>query len=285
MSGVTGNAPKVSILIPASNEAALIGRCLNAVLASDGIKPPLEIIVISNGSHDETADIARGFSARLSDRGWQLNVLDLAQGGKMNALNRGDTAAQGNIRIYLDADVVVSPQLLAEIILKLDKQAPTYSSGNVVLARADSPVSRAYGRIYQRIPFMVTGVPGCGLFAVNKAGRTRWSDFPDIISDDTFVRLSFASSERVLAQAEYTWPLVEGFANLVRVRRRQDAGVKQLKHLHPGLFANDVTPKGGFGLMARLLLTDPFGFAVYASVALLVRLTPHRDHGKWVRGR
>jgi hypothetical protein len=115
--------------------------------------------------------------------------------------------------------------------------------------------------------------------------RARRQEFPDIISDDTFVRLSFTPQERMLASAPYDWPLVEGFANLVKVRRRQDAGVVELKDLHPALFDNDDKPRLGLLRSVRLALRDPFGFAVYAAVSLVVRFTKKDADTSWVRGR
>src|SRR5690606_35650380 len=150
---------------------------------------------------------------------------ELAQGGKPGALNAGDAAARGPMRAYLDADVTVSPPLLAQIVAVLVQAGPAYASGRVNITTRQSRVSRAYARIWRQVPFMRQGVPGCGFFAVNAVGRARWTEFPAIISDDTFVRLQFAPTERHLVQAGYDWPIAEGFGALVRVRRRQDAGV------------------------------------------------------------
>lgn len=104
---------KFSVILPASNEAVLIGHCLNALLASEWTRSELiEIVVVANGCTDDTADQARGFADRFAERGWHLVVLDLAEGGKLNALNAGDAVATGGARLYLDADVTVSPALL-----------------------------------------------------------------------------------------------------------------------------------------------------------------------------
>ena len=284
----------VSVILPASNEAGYIGACLEAVLASTGIgsppakegvppEAPVEIIVVANACRDGTVAIARSFEAAVAARGWRLAVLDLAEGGKLNALNAGDRAARGAIRIYLDADVTVSPPLLAALVAVLDRPEAAYASGALRIAPARSRVSRAYGRLWSRVPFMTSGVPGCGLFAVNAAGSGRWGAFPSIISDDTFARLQFTPEERVGVAAPYDWPIVEGFARLVRVRRRQDAGVVEIARRYPALLANESkAPVGAVGAL-RLALGDPIGFAAYAAVALAVRLPA--GGGGWSRGR
>ncbi len=99
-------------------------------------------------------------------------------------------------------------------------------------------------------------------------------EFPSIISDDTFVRLQFQPEERVQVAATYDWPMVEGFAALVRVRRRQDAGVRELMALDPALLQREGKARLGARDLLALALRDPVGFAVYAAVSLAVRLRP-----------
>jgi glycosyltransferase involved in cell wall biosynthesis len=274
----------VSVILPASNEAALIGGCLEALLASDGpCDHGVEVIVVANGCRDDTAGVARAYAARMAARGWYLEVIERPAGGKPGALNAGDAAAGGTIRIYLDADVTVTPDLLTQLVTALDVDAPRYASGRVDIA-AEGAVSTAYARIWRRVPFMRDVVPGCGLFAVNAAGRARWGAFPEIISDDIYVRLQFRPGERQGVPAPYRWPIAEGWRNLVKVRRRQNAGVDEIAALYPGLTRNDDKP--GFPLSEKLglALRDPLGFVVYAGVALAVRLTP-RARQDWSRGR
>lgn len=282
----------LSVIIPANNEEALLGRCLESLLASDSPACAVEIVVVANGCTDRTADIARGFVPRAVARGWRMQVLDLATGGKMRALNAGDNAAKLPWRAYLDADVTVTPALLDQLCRALDGPKARYASGKMRIT-AQGWVSRAYAATYRQVPFMLRGVPGCGLFAVNAAGRARWGQFPDIISDDTYVRLLFSPAERVAVRARYDWPLVEGFSALVRVRRRQDRGVRQVAALYPELCANDEKVVLGLAGKLTLLARNPVGFAVYSGVALAVRLGD-KQHGAiganaaladWSRGR
>lgn len=272
----------ISVIIPAHDEAALIGPCLAALLASDPVPVPVEVIVVANGCTDATAAVAGGFADAARGRGWGFAVLDLPGLGKPGALNAGDAAAAHPARVYLDADVTVAPGLLAALWQVLDRPQPAYASGRVrITARAG--LSRAYARLWSRVPFMAEGVPGCGLFAVNGPGRARWEDFPPIISDDTYVRLRFAPSERHLADAPYDWPIAEGATALVRVRRRQDAGVAEIARLYPDSLGND--DKRPLGLRGKLALAmgDPLGFLAYTGVALAVKLLP--EPKGWSRGR
>lgn len=280
-----GRAPRVSVIIPANDEAAFIGAALEGLLAQDlPAGAEVEIVVAANACTDDTVGIARGFEPRVAARGWRLLVLDLPEAGKPNALNRGDAAATGAVRVFLDADVTMSPPLLRRLVEALDRPEPAYASGRLVVAPARSLVTRAYARIWSRVPFVVDGVPGAGLFAVNATGRARWGAFPEIIADDVFVRLNFAPHERTGVSAPYSWPMVEGFARLVRVRRRQDAGVAEVARLYPHLMANEDKPRLGPRRLLGLAAGAPLGFAVYAGVALAVRLT-RREAQAWSRGR
>ncbi|SFD71699.1 Glycosyltransferase involved in cell wall bisynthesis [Roseivivax sediminis] len=276
--------PALAVILPASNEARLIGACLDALVASSAVPGGAEIVVIANGCRDDTAGRARAYAGVFAARGWRLEVIERADGGKLAALNAGDSAATAPIRVYLDADVTVAPDLLPALAEALDTPAPRYASGTLAITAPRNWASRAYARIWAQVPFMSTDVPGCGLFAVNAAGRARWGAFPDIISDDTFVRLNFAPAEREAVPALYRWPIAEGLAALVRVRRRQDRGVTEIAERFPALLANDNKPPFPPARKLRLALRDPVGFAIYSGVALAVRLTPSRAQG-WSRGR
>ena len=283
--------PTCSVIIPASNEANYIGGTLENLLASRledaraAERPPVEIIVVANGCTDDTVGAARRFEAAAAARGWRLIVLDVAEGSKLNALNVGDAAASGGIRIYVDADIRVGPTLLAELCAVLDRPQPAYASGRPAMAPAASWATRAYARTWKRVPFMTEGVPGGGVFAVNPAGRARWGAFPRVTADDTFVRLQFAPAERIGVPASYEFPMPEGFARLVRLRRRQDFGAREVARVYPDLARNDDKPRFGLGRAIRILASDPVGFGVYCAVALVARIRASRHAGVWARAR
>ncbi len=270
----------LSVIIPASNEEAWIWRCLAAVLASDPVPEGAEVIVVANGCRDATAAVARAVAVPA---GWRLRVLELAEGSKPMALEAGDAAARGAIRVWLDADCVVSPPLLAQVAAVLARPEAAYAGATPVIPRPRSRLSRAYARFWSRLPFNRMVAPGYGLYAVNAAGRARWGAFPRLISDDTFVRLQFTAAERFQVPATYEWPIAEGFAALVRVRRRQDAGMRELAARFPDILAREAKPRLGRGEVLRLALRDPAGFAAYAAVSLAVRL--RRGGTAFTRGR
>ncbi len=270
----------ISVIVPANNEEAYIAACLEAILAQETARA-VEVVVAANGCTDRTLDIVLSYRMRFSERGWVLKLLDIEKPGKPNALNSADAAASGAERIYLDADVIMSPTLVEEIAAALELNRPVYASGRMRIAAAKSWATRAYGRIWARLPFVTQGVPGAGLFAVNAAARARWESFPEIISDDTYVRLKFAPEERVLVEAFYEWPLVEGIAALVRVRRRQNRGVEEVYKFYPELMENKEKNSLTVGQAGGIAFADPLGFLVYAGVSVVQTGAGNT----WSRGR
>lgn len=273
----------ISIIIPANNEEDYIGACLDGLLQSSSAAG--EVIVVANGCKDGTVAEAQALAPRFARKGWHLEVLDLAEGGKIGALNAGDATARHDLRAYIDADIRVSRDLIAQLVRALDRPEPAYASGQPVVPPARSLISRHYARFWQRLPFIRRGVPGCGVFAVNAAGRARWDVFPAIISDDTFVRFHFAPDEMHAVPATYDWPITEGFVRLVRVRRRQDEGLAEMQRLYPDMAVRMAPTAPDRREKLALFLRDPVGFVIYAGVALTVRLPVLRNRGSWDRGR
>ena len=284
MEVATGAFEGVSVLIPAHNEADWLPACLDALCAADPVAGPVEVIVVANGCTDDTAELARKKAPAFEARGWALRVLELAQGSKLGALNAGEAAARGAVLVYLDADVLVSPPLLAQLAEALAEDAPRYASGMPQVTTSGDWVTRHYTRFWQTTGFMTHGVPGFGVFAMNRAGRARWREWPDIISDDTFARLNFRPEERIAVPAPYAWPMIEGFAPLVRVRRRQDIGVAEVEQLFPDLMRND-DAHDQMRPFWRRALADPLGALVFVAVRLTICAPVFRSANRWVRGR
>lgn len=278
---------QLAVIIPANNEAAYIGACLDALL-SRTMDCRISIVVSANTCTDETVEIAQSYEIAFHERGDKLVVIDSQIVGKVAALTRAEchlgVVGAGELpRAYLDADVICSPHLITQIAAALDTDQPRYATGVLAVKRAKSKITRAYARFWMELPFIKSGAVGAGFFAVNAAGRARWGRFPDIISDDTYVRLQFTPDERIEVEATYTWPMVEGLAALVRVRRRQDAGVREIAKRYPQAMHNEGKVKPGSGRFIAMALTMPFACAVYVGVHVLTRMGRNTD--QWTRGR
>ena len=106
-----GDAPLVSVIVPARDEARNIEACVRSILTS--IWPSLEVIVVDDHSTDGTRAIARGIAARDS----RVRVLanpGLPAGwfGKQWACHNGARAARGTYLLFTDADTRHGAELL-----------------------------------------------------------------------------------------------------------------------------------------------------------------------------
>ncbi len=175
--------------------------------------------------------------------------------------------------------------LIAGVAKALDRSEPAFASGCPEIRPAKSLISERYARFWERLPFMKSAAPGCGVYCVNGAGRSRWDKFPDVIADDTFVRYHFSEDEMHKVPHAYSWPITERFRNLVKVRRRQNEGVQEIRLLLPDLAAAAEKTRPSPSQTLTLLLQDPIGFVVYASVATAVRTPVYKNRNRWERGR
>ncbi len=103
--------PLISVVIPARNAAATIPRTLEALAAQD-LGGPYEVIVVDNGSEDETAAIAEGAGVKLIRQGRERPG---------TARNRGVEAAAAPVIAFTDADCVPEPGWLSAGLRALAK--------------------------------------------------------------------------------------------------------------------------------------------------------------------
>jgi glycosyltransferase involved in cell wall biosynthesis len=108
--------PTVSVIVPARNEEACLGACLDSLIVQNGVD--FEIIVVDDHSTDRTRAIASSFSS--SKLGVQVGVQVIEAGplpegwtGKNNAVTAGSKAARGEWLLFTDADTVHLPGSLA----------------------------------------------------------------------------------------------------------------------------------------------------------------------------
>lgn len=225
-------ASTISVIIPAHNEAAVIGRCLDA-LTRDASEGELEVVVVCNGCEDDTASVARSF-------GGDVHVIETPVGSKPGALNLGDRAASIFPRFYIDADVVLSVQDLRRLAQRLEHGS--------VLAVAPLPKFdltgcswpvRAYYDIHTRLPAYKEGIGGSGVYGLSMEGRRRFLEFPMVTADDGLIRLQFRSDERETVETarSVVWP-PKTLRELMAIKTRSHLGNVELKAAFPDLWPN-----------------------------------------------
>jgi len=258
----------VSIIIPAYNEEAVIGRTLSHLL--DGAdSDDFEIIVSCNGCRDRTAEIAKAF-------GKPVHVIETEKGSKTLALNLGDQAAQSFPRIYLDADILMSYQTVKKI------ETALHQPGVLAVApRMHADLTgrnwfiRAFYETWLKTPYHTQGMIGSGVYALSQEGRSRFDRFPDIIADDGFVRAQFAPHERmVLESCSFTVNPPLTIDGLLRIKTRAVLGNRELVKKYPELAdrLHSTQPSSGKEEPYRRMIANPLCWprlGVYAFVKIV----------------
>jgi len=108
--------PMVSVIIPVKNEAKRIVACLESILTINYPQERYEIILVDNGSTDETGQIGKSYGAKV------LAHPELTISGLRNV---GASAALGSLLAFIDADVIISKDWLTAAIDCLNRSPDT----------------------------------------------------------------------------------------------------------------------------------------------------------------
>lgn len=262
---------QVSILVPAFNEAAVIGSTL-APITGKGF----EIIVIANGCSDQTAEVARSAAPDAA-------VLETTIGDKTNALNLGLAAAKHDIIVVLDADTLTTAAAVRELAGALEASKCCLAYGMIDFnLDASSWAVRAFYKAWQKNTYFDKGKVGA-FFALKKSALENKGGFADVTNDDEWVRRTFANTSTLVAAAHYSVRAPRDLANLIQVRRRVRRGNRDLK-------SGGVSPIrshtcGQLFLMIRLILRPWLwlGAGVYAYTYFITEYTKPARQARWER--
>jgi glycosyl transferase family 2 len=242
----------LDVVVPARDEQALLPRCLRALLW-DAHDLSLRIVVAANGCADATGAAARRLVPAASELGHELVVLELPLAGKAAALNAASPYTRGCPVVFLDADTVLVPGTLRALAQALAARAPALlAAPRPLLVRPRTRAARSYAAVWRTLPAVAGDVIGAGCYAVNAAGRARWSEFPEVVADDAYVRSRFAREERRLAGGAFLLELPER-RELVRVLSRWRRGNAQLRER----FGVEADPSAGARRNAAHLAARP----------------------------
>jgi len=117
--------PQVTVLVPAYNEEAAIVQTIKATLACD--YPKLEILVMDDGSTDQTPDLVRANFGNDP----RVRMISQPNRGKPAALNHGLEEAKGEVIVSIDGDTIVDPEAIPRLVRHFADPKVGAVAGNV----------------------------------------------------------------------------------------------------------------------------------------------------------
>lgn len=140
------NKPSISVVVPCRNEARNLIDCLRSMLIQT--HPPIEIIVVDDGSTDGSADLARRLDAES-----QIPIL-LCEGphrGAAAARNTGAARATGELIVFIEADAYYSPEYLAGAVAAMSDPDVGGAEGGLRQAwvSGDTFLARGWNHIFR----------------------------------------------------------------------------------------------------------------------------------------
>ena len=127
-----GVLPRVTVIVAAHDEEAVIERRLENLLELDYPRDRVEIVVASDASDDRTDELVEAVAARHS----RVRLLRCPRGGKVAAQDRAVRGANGEIVAFSDANATWAPDSLARLVRSFADQEVAYVCGRLALADA-----------------------------------------------------------------------------------------------------------------------------------------------------
>ncbi len=255
-----------TVVVPAHNEAAVIGRCLDGLIGGTADNE-FEVVVACNGCTDATAEIARR-------RGARVTVIEIAEPSKSGAIRAAEAVCAPALpRLYVDADVELTSSAVRAVLERLT-QGAVAARPPIVFDTADATACvQRYYRARANVPSVMNRLWGAGVYGLSVSGRERLGEFPTVTADDLWVDAQFAAAEIEIVDCD---PVVvhapRVYSGLRNVLRRVHRGGRELRGLEvdsPSTTRTTVRELADYG---RRGWDQALDAAVYATVAARSRV-------------
>ncbi|MCX6349183.1 MAG: glycosyltransferase [Candidatus Aureabacteria bacterium] len=143
--GSTSPFPRVTVMIPVRNSPKFLADCLDSLLPQD--YPDYEVIVIDDGSSDNTAEVAKRYPVRL---------ISSPRLGISSARNQAIRAARGEIVMTTDADLIVPRDLIRRLVAPLQDPGVGVTLAWWGIRNRENMVAALIYRVYEYIVRNIT---------------------------------------------------------------------------------------------------------------------------------
>jgi poly-beta-1,6 N-acetyl-D-glucosamine synthase len=192
--------PRVSIIVPAYNEEKVVARTIETLVEAD--YPNKEIIIVDDGSQDNTFEVASRFAGR------NLKVVHRPNGGKFAALNTGIAVSTGEIIITVDADSMIGRAAVAEIVKGFENPEVAGVAGNLKVFNRDKLLTRLQAleyitqiqivrRAFENFGSLTVASGAFSAFRKTAIEEAGWYD-PDYLLEDFDITIKLLKSHQIL---------------------------------------------------------------------------------------
>jgi poly-beta-1,6-N-acetyl-D-glucosamine synthase len=262
----------VTVVIAVRNGARWLGRKIESVLAQDYPAELLDVLIVSDGSTDETDQVVESYA----DRG--VRLLRVTAGGKPAALNAAVPHAKGNLLFFTDVRQLLQPDCLRRLVTAMADPQVGVVSGDLRIAQAHDEEEQNTSRYWryenwirhnQALVDSMLGATG----PVYLIRRSLYVPIPpDTLLDDVYLPLSvhLAGYRLVLEPNAIAIDEPADLHTEFLRKVRTQAGIVQLLQIFPGLFSKRNRMRSHFFSLkiGRLLLPYMLGILLLSGFAL-----------------
>lgn len=234
---------KLSVIVASRNRRALLQRCLRALAAQNADPASFEVIVADDGSSDETPKLLESLQTPF-----RLRVLRLDGNGQASAQNAAIEVAAGDFCLFLDDDVVASPELVSEHLAAHSANERMIGVGRLTQRAPDArdwyadEFAVSWNRHYDELGEQPLEWIGCfgGNLSAPRAALEEVGGFATDLRSGDDIELSFrlqrsGCAPRYLPRAGAVHDDQKRSAQMLADCKRQGISAVELAALHPAM--------------------------------------------------
>lgn len=272
--------PRVSVLIPAYNEGRIIGKSLEKLLLIGYPKDKFEVIVIDDGSKDDTYKIAKKYETK------NVKVLTKKNTGKASTLNFGIKHAKYEFVAVMDADSFLGKDALRKCMSYFDEDSVAAVTSHVLV--------KERGTLWERLQYIEHLIVSLMRKAQERVNIINATPGPlSVYRKDVLIKVGEFDEKNLVEDVEIAWRLLKNgykirmafdamvyslypdtFSLWWRQRRRWNiGGIQTFFKYHQSLFdrkshgvGNFLVPTWLLGYSFSLLGTSLFGYLLFTRI-------------------